>query len=67
MMLDDDNCDCYTTLSMGHKMCGTSAGSYGPSATRYGVDTLYDTLCQTPDPKHGLALYFRGTIYNTNY
>lgn len=22
---------------------------------------LYDTHCQTPDPKHGLSLYFRGT------
>ena len=60
LLLDDDNCDCYSTLSMGHGMClaGFST-SYGPSG-RYGVDLLYDTYCQTPDPKRGLSLYFRG-------
>lgn len=59
LLLDDDNCDCYSTLSMGHGMCGTGfSASYGP-AGRYGVDVLYDTHCQTPDPKHGLTLYFR--------
>ena len=60
VMLDDDNCDGNTTISMGHGMCGdtflTSCGPFG----RFGVDTLYDSFCQTPDPKHGLALYFRG-------
>lgn len=59
-LLDDDNCDCYSTLSMGHGMCGTGfSTSHGPSG-RFGVDLLYDTYCQTPDPKHGLSLYFRG-------
>ena len=61
--LDDDNCDCYTTLSMGHGMCGSGfSTSYGPSG-RFGVDLLYDTHCQTPDPKHSLSLYFRGIIH----
>ena len=60
LLLDDDNCDCYTTLSMGHGMCLTGfSTSYGPSG-RFGVDLLYDTYCQTPDPKHGLTLYFKG-------
>ena len=60
VLLDDDNCDCYSTLSMGHGMCNTGfSTSYGPSG-RFGVDLLYDTHCQTPDPKRGLALYFRG-------
>ena len=60
LLLDDDNCDCYTTLSMGHGMCGSGfSTSYGPSG-RFGVDLLYDTHCQTPDPKHSLSLYFRG-------
>ena len=62
LLLDDDNCDCYTTLSMGHGMCGSGfSTSYGPSG-RFGVDLLYDTHCQTPDPKHSLRLYFRGIV-----
>ena len=60
LLLDDDNCDCYSTLSMGHGMCLSEfSTSYGPSG-RFGVDLLYDTHCQTPDPKHSLSLYFRG-------
>lgn len=62
VLLDDDNCDCLSTLSMGHGMCNSGfSTSYGP-AQRFGVDVLYDTHCQTPDPKHGLSLYFRGTL-----
>ena len=60
LLLDDDNCDCLTTLSMGHGMCNSGfSTSFGPSG-RFGVDLLYDTYCQTPDPKRGLTLYFRG-------
>ena len=63
LLLDDDNCDCYSTLSMGHGMCTSSfSTSYGPSG-RFGVDLLYDTYCQTPDPKRGLALYFKGWLH----
>ena len=65
LLLDDDNCDCYSTLSMGHGMCGTGfSTSYGPSG-RFGVDVLYDTYCQTPDPKRGLTLYFKGQCIQT--
>lgn len=60
VLLDDDNCDCYTTLSMGHGMCGSGfAVVYGP-AQRFGVDLLHDPYCETPAPIHGLSLYFRG-------
>lgn len=58
LLLDDDNCDCLSTLSFGHGMC--SAGfstSYGP-ANRYGVDALYDDYCNTPRPNVGLTLYY---------
>lgn len=59
LLLDDDGCDCYSTLSFGHGLCGSSfSTTYGP-AGRFGVDLLYDTYCQTPDPKRGLTLYFR--------
>ena len=58
LLLDDDNCDCLSSLSLGHGMC--SAGfstSYGP-ANRFGVDALYDTHCNTPRPSVGLTLYY---------
>ena len=58
LLLDDDNCDCLSTLSFGHGMC--SAGfstSYGP-ANRFGVDALYDDYCNTPRPNVGLTLYY---------
>ena len=58
LLLDDDNCDCLSTLSMGHGMCGSGFSSrYGP-ANRYGVDALYDGKCNTPRSNVGLTLYF---------
>ena len=59
VMLDDDNCDGYTTLSMGHGMCGGNFLTKCSPVKRYGVDLLYDSFCQTPDPKYGLSLYFK--------
>lgn len=58
LLLDDDNCDCLSSLSMGHGMC--LAGfrtNYGP-ANRFGVDALYDNHCNTPRPSVGLTLYY---------
>ena len=55
IMLDDDNCDWYTTLSIGHGMCGSSSGHSGI----YGVDLLFDEK-GSPSPGYGLTLYFRG-------
>ncbi len=60
VLVDDDNCDCFSTLSMGHGMCRDDfSKTYGPT-NRFGVDLLYDSRCQTPDPQHGLSLYFKG-------
>ena len=62
IMIDDDNCDCFTSLSLGHGMCyATFKTQFGP-ANRYGVDLLYDDYCQTVSPDNGLTLYFRGEI-----
>ena len=67
LLLDDDNCDCQSTLSMGHGMCTSGFQSrFGP-AGRKGVDLLYDTYCQTPDPKRGLSLYFKGWCIMQGY
>ena len=60
LLLDDDNCDCLSTLSLGHGMCKAGFSTvYGPE-NRFGVDLLYDSACQTPSPDKGLTLYFRG-------
>ena len=59
LLLDDDNCDCYSSLSLGHALCGSGhSNSYGPSR-QYGVDALYDSHCNVPRPGVGLTLYFR--------
>ena len=61
LLLDDDNCDCYSSLSIGHGMCGSGfSTSYGPK-NRFGVDALYDPKCNTPRPSIGLTLYFSVT------
>lgn len=62
-MLDDDTCDCKSTLNAGHAMCGSSwnqtyaqpDGAY----LRYGVDTLNDGSCRGPVPERTLELYYR--------
>ena len=63
-LLDDDACDCTSTLSAGHAMCGGSgwdqtyaqpAGAY----LRYGVDTLNDGGCLGPIPTRRLELFYR--------
>ena len=60
ILIDDDNCDCQSSLSLGHGMCySTFDPKFGP-AGRYGVDLLSDTGCHTPSPVNGLTLYFKG-------
>jgi hypothetical protein len=62
-LLDDDGCDCQSTLNAGHAMCGGSwvqqyaqpDGAY----LRYGVDTLNDGGCLGPLPERTLELYYR--------
>ena len=63
-LLDDDTCDCYSTLNAGHAMCGTSGWSqdYAQPAgayLRYGVDTLNDGGCLGPIPSRRLELFYR--------
>lgn len=59
ILLDDDNCDCLSTLNIGHGMCNAGhSTSYGP-ANQFGVDALYDSNCNVPRPEIGLTLFFR--------
>jgi hypothetical protein len=62
-LLDDDTCDCKSTLNAGHAMCGggwnqTYAQPDG-AYLRYGVDTLNDGGCRGPVPERTLELYYR--------
>lgn len=55
VLLDDDNCDCLSTLNIGGSLCGAGAGK----GRDYGVDNLYDPTCGVPKPSNGLRLYYR--------
>lgn len=59
LLLDDDNCDCLSTLSMGHGMCNSGHSTAYGKANVFGVDKLYDPGCKGPTPENGLTLYFR--------
>lgn len=59
ILLDDNNCDCSSSLNIGHGMCRASHDTSFSPANQYGVDTLYDRVCQGPRPSVGLTLYFR--------
>lgn len=62
-LLDDDTCDCKSTLNAGHAMCGSGwnqtyaqpDGAY----LRYGVDILNDNGCRGPVPENTLELFYR--------
>jgi len=58
MLLDDDNCDCLSTLSMGSGMCSADHSTKYGDAHVFGVDTLDDPHCQGPKPTNMLELYF---------
>eukprot|EP00761_Pharyngomonas_kirbyi_P011875 gb/GECH01011901.1/.p1 GENE.gb/GECH01011901.1/~~gb/GECH01011901.1/.p1 ORF type:complete len:460 (+),score=106.01 gb/GECH01011901.1/:1-1380(+) len=64
-LLDDDFCDCYSTLSAGHGMCRNEFNpKYGPE-NEFGVDVLNgDAGCgygSAPQEHHHLVLFFRET------
>tara|TARA_Y100000588_G_scaffold321228_1_gene352300 strand:- start:4837 stop:5808 length:972 start_codon:yes stop_codon:yes gene_type:complete len=59
-ILDDDNCDCLTTLNAGPNMCGEGWYSgYGDGIFGYGVDNLNDTSCNTPESYKKMWMYYR--------
>ena len=54
ILLGEDNCNCYSSLSFGRRMCH-NVGSYYWK----GVNTLYTPYCSVPRAGVGLTLYFR--------
>ena len=59
LLLDDDNCDCLSSLNLGHGMCLAGHSTSHSKANVFGVDALYDSGCHGPVPTTGLTLYFR--------
>ena len=59
VLLDDDNCDCHSTLSLGHGMCGSNHDTSYSDVNSFGVDALYDPGCHGPRSGIGLTLYVR--------
>lgn len=63
-LLDDDTCDCESSLNAGHAICGTTGWSQDYAQPynaylRYGVDVLNGAGCNGPLPTNTLELYFR--------
>ena len=62
-LLDDDNCDCYSTLNAGHAMChGGFNSTYGMENV-YGVGLLNEERCNRnsgPSGTNSLFLYYKG-------
>ena len=59
VLLDDDNCDCHSTLSLGHGMCLSNHDTSYSDVNSFGVDALYDPSCHGPRSGIGLTLYVR--------
>ena len=59
LLLDDNNCDCDSTLNLGHGMCFAGHSKHYSKANVFGVDALYDSGCHGPVSTTGLTLYFR--------
>lgn len=62
LLLDDDNCDCISSLSLGHGMCLAGHSTAHSKANEFGVDALYDSGCHGPVPTVGLTLYYRSRL-----
>ena len=66
-ILDDDNCDCDSTLSAGHAVCrsGFEIPNGDPSGIedQLGVGLLNESVCSLetgPSPLNSLFLYYKG-------
>ena len=64
-MLDDDNCDCFSTLNAGHAMCSWDFNSDFGVEDVYGVGLLNEGGCVSkasngPSETNSLFLYYRG-------
>ena len=62
-MLDDDNCDCYSTLNAGHAMCHGGFNSIYGMENVYGVGLLNEEGCYRnsgPSGTNSLYLYYKG-------
>ena len=59
-MLDDDTCECWSTLSAGHSMCLDGFQSSWGTENMYGVGLLNENGCDGPSDTNSLFMYYRG-------
>ena len=59
-MLDDDACDCRSTLNAGHGMCFDGFHRNYGTEDMYGVGLLNENGCVGPSDTNSLFLYYRG-------
>ena len=62
-ILDDDTCDCYSTLSAGHGVCFEGFLPQYGIENQFGVGLLNEAGCDTtssPSPSNSLFLYYKG-------
>ena len=71
VMLDDDNCDRYTSLSMGHGMCGNDLLSTCGPRGRFGVEEDSElTCCMTHTVTHltlSMVFHFTSKVRDISY
>lgn len=58
-LLDDDGCDCYSTINAGSSMCFDSWDPTYGGALAFGVDNLSDNTCQSTQPTKSMLMYYR--------
>lgn len=58
-IIDDDNCDCQSSLSAVASICGASWNSNYGGAMSYGVDNLNDVICDSTKPNKSMTMFFR--------
>lgn len=58
-ILDDDGCDCYSTINAGSSMCFDSWDSAYGGSLAFGVDNLSDKTCESTQPTKSMLMYYR--------
>ena len=64
LLLDDNNCECGSVLSLGHSMCDGSCDGTKCTSTSFGVDSVMDSInddaCTKPTTsERTIELYYR--------
>lgn len=62
VLLDDDSCDCLSTIQLGATICGNKL-----DLNARGIDLLGDPVCNLPSANNGLTLYFKVSSHSLTF